>query len=154
VPGELCIAGDGVALGYWNQPKLTAERFIPDPFSLTPGATLYQTGDLARYQPDGKLELLGRLDHQIKIRGFRIELGEIETVLEQHPGVGQSVVMVRQDEGGNSRLVVYLVARQKQTPTSAQLRDFLKERLPEYMVPSVFVFLDALPLNPNGKINR
>ena len=134
VPGELYIGGDGLARGYLNRPELTAERFIPHPFSSEPGARLYKTGDLARYRPDGTIEHLGRLDFQVKMRGFRIELGEIESVLGQHPAVGQAVVMARQDTPGDTRLVAYVVNRQPATTT--QLQQHVMEHLPLYMVPS------------------
>jgi thioesterase domain-containing protein/acyl carrier protein len=151
----LCIAGDGVALGYWNQPKLTAERFIPDPFSLTPGATLYRTGDRARWRNDGKLEHLGRLDFQVKIRGYRVELGEIETAIARHPAIRETVVIVSEEEvSGDSRLVAYLVAQSPPANLVDQLRAQLRAGLPDYMVPSAFVVLDALPLTTNGKIDR
>jgi amino acid adenylation domain-containing protein len=154
VPGELYAGGDGVARGYLNRPDLTAARFIPDPFSTKPGARLYKTGDLARYLPDGNLELLGRLDHQVKLRGFRIELGEIEAVLSQHPAVRDVVVRAREDRPGVKQLVAYLTPRQQSTPTPSALRHFLKEKFPDYMIPSIFVTLDALPLTPNGKVDR
>jgi acyl-CoA synthetase (AMP-forming)/AMP-acid ligase II/acyl carrier protein len=154
VTGELYIGGDGVARGYLNRPELTAEKFIPDPFSSHPGARLYRTGDLARYLPDGVIEFLGRLDHQVKIRGYRIELGEIETVLCTHPGVHATVVLAREDHPGNKQLVAYVVANRDIPLTSAELRAFLRRTLPEYMLPSAFVFLGSLPLTPNGKIDR
>ena len=154
VPGELHIGGMGVARGYLNRPDLTAEKFVPDPFSAEPGARLYKTGDLARYLPDGNIEFLGRADHQVKIRGFRIELGEIETVLGQHPAVREAVVLARDDAPGEKRLVAYVVARPQSPPPAHDLRGFLKERLPEHMVPAVFVRLDALPLTPSGKVDR
>jgi amino acid adenylation domain-containing protein len=153
VSGELHIGGDGLARGYLNRPELTAEKFIPNPFSDKPGSRLYKTGDLARYLPDGNIEFLGRIDHQVKIRGFRIELGEIEAVLSQHPGVQEAVVTVREDLPGDKRLVAYFVVRQV-TVSSRELRDFLRRQLPEYMVPAAFMRLDALPLTPNGKIDR
>jgi len=133
---------------------LTAEAFIPNPFGDEPGARLYRTGDLVRYLPDGRIEFLGRIDHQVKIRGFRIELGEIEAVLGQHPGVRETVVLAREDEPGEKRLVAYVVPNDGQEPTVSELRRFLKEKLPEYMVPSAFVTLEALPLTPNGKVDR
>jgi aspartate racemase len=154
VCGELYIGGDGVARDYLNHPELTAESFLPDRSSDKPGARLYKTGDLARYLPDGNIEFIGRLDHQVKIRGFRIELGEIEAVLGQHPAVRETVVMAREDVHGDKRLAAYVAPREEQAPAVAELRSFLKSKLPEHMVPSVFVFLDALPLTPNGKVNR
>jgi amino acid adenylation domain-containing protein len=154
IPGEVHIGGVGLARGYLNRPDLTAEKFIPNPFSDEPGSRLYKTGDLARYLPDGNIEFLGRIDYQVKIRGFRVELGEIETVLADHPGVRQSVALVREDEPGQKRLVAYVVAKQEFSLTTSELRGFLKDKLPEYMIPSAFVTLDALPLTPNGKVNR
>lgn len=154
VPGELYIGGVGLARGYLNRPDLTVEKFIPNPFSIEPGARLYKTGDLARYLPDGNIEFLGRIDHQVKLRGFRIELGEIETALSQHSGVKHTVVIVREDLSYQKRLVAYVVSRQKPIPTIYNLRQFLAQKLPEYMIPSAFVFLDELPLTPNGKIDR
>ena len=154
VPGELHIGGAGLARGYLNRPELTAEKFIANPFSTEPGARLYKTGDLARYLPDGNIEFLGRIDHQVKIRGFRIELGEIEAVLRQHPTVGQAVAAVTQDSRGDESLVAYVVSNREPAPTASQLRDFLKQKLPDYMVPKAFVFLPSLPLTSNGKVNR
>ncbi len=153
VPGELYIGGAGLARGYLNRPELTAEKFIPNPFSHEEDARLYKTGDLVRYLPDGTIEFLGRIDHQVKIRGFRIELGEIEAVLAQHPKVREAVVIASEDIPGNKRLVAYVVPHQK-TLTSSELRRFLKEQLPDYMLPSAFVMLEALPLTPNGKVDR
>jgi amino acid adenylation domain-containing protein len=153
-PGEIYIGGAGLARGYLNRPELTAERFIPDPNSLTPETYLYKTGDLARYLSDGNVEFLGRIDYQVKLRGFRIELEEIEATLSQQPGVQQSVVLAREDVPGHKRLVAYVVPDKRQTVTSDALRCFLKEKLPEYMVPSAFVLLEALPLSANGKIDR
>jgi amino acid adenylation domain-containing protein len=153
VPGELHIGGASLARGYLNRPDLTAEKFISNPFNDRTGTRLYKTGDKARYLPDGNIEFLGRLDNQVKIRGFRIELGEIEAVLTTHPEVREAVVIDREDTPGNKRLVAYIVA-QEQSEILNQLRDFLKQKLPDYMVPSVFVFLDALPLTPNGKVDR
>ncbi len=155
VPGELYIGGAGLARGYLNRPELTAQRFIAHPVSDEPAARLYKTGDLARYFRDGNIEYLGRIDHQVKLRGFRIELGEIEAVLSQHPVVQQGVVVVREDSPGNQQLVAYLVPHPEQAaPTASELRQFLKQQLPEYMVPSAFVTLDSLPLTPNGKVDR
>ncbi len=155
VAGELYIGGVGVARGYLNRPELTAEKFIPDPFSAEPGRKLFKTGDLARYRRDGAIEFLGRIDHQVKIRGFRIELGEIEAVLLQHPAIEQAVVVAREDTPGNKRLIAYLVsAQQETTPSTESLRGYLKDRLPDYMIPSLFLFLEALPLSANGKVDR
>jgi len=154
VPGELYIGGAGLARGYLNRPDLTEEKFIPHPFSSEPGARLYKTGDLARYLPDGNIEFLGRLDHQVKLRGYRIELGEIEAVLSQHPAVQEVVVMPREDVPDDKRLVAYVVPQREQNPTSSELRRLVQKRLPDYMVPSAFVLLEALPLNANGKIDR
>jgi amino acid adenylation domain-containing protein/non-ribosomal peptide synthase protein (TIGR01720 family) len=153
VSGELYIGGDGLARGYLNHPELTAEKFMPNPFSDEPGARLYKTGDLARYLPDGNIEFLGRIDHQVKIRGFRIELGEVEATLTQHPAVHQAVVVVREDVLGDKRLVAYCVT-QPQAISARELRKFLQQQLPQYMVPSYFVLLDVLPLTPNGKVDR
>ncbi|MEG4800498.1 amino acid adenylation domain-containing protein [Microcoleus sp. ARI1-B5] len=152
VAGELHIGGSGLARGYLQRDDLTTERFIPNPFRET--ERIYKTGDLARYLPDGNIECLGRLDFQVKIRGFRIELGEIESVLVKHPNVQQAVVIVREDFPGDKRLVGYIVAVNNQNPTIQELRSLLKEYVPEYMVPSIFVFLEALPLTPNGKVDR
>ena len=154
VSGEVYIGGDGLARGYFNCPELTAEKFIPHPFSTTPGARLYRSGDVARYLPDGHIEFLGRLDHQVKIRGFRIELGEIETVLGQHPAVRETVLLAREDIPGDKRLVAYIVPEPGQTPQHSALRHFLTEKLPEYMVPSAFVMLEGFPLTHHGKIDR
>jgi amino acid adenylation domain-containing protein len=154
VPGELCVGGAGLSRGYLNRADLTAEKFIPDPFSHQPGACLYKSGDLARRLPDGDIEYLGRIDHQVKIRGFRIELGEIESVLKQHPHVREVVVMYRADVQGEHRLVCYVVGDQSQTVTTSDLYDFSSSRLPDYMVPSAFVMLDGLPLTANGKVDR
>lgn len=155
VPGELHIGGAGLARGYLNRPQLTAEKFIRHPFAADHGARLYKTGDIARYRADGTIELLGRRDHQIKLRGYRIELGEIEADLAEYPGVRQAVVVVREDTPGDQRLVAYLVATDPVVaPPAGDLRAFLKERLPAYMVPTAFVVLPELPLTPNGKIDR
>ncbi|QDL09660.1 non-ribosomal peptide synthetase [Brasilonema octagenarum UFV-E1] len=152
VSGELHIGGVGLARGYWNKPQLTQEKFISSPFEA--GKYLYKTGDLARYRSDGNIEYLGRIDHQVKIRGFRIELGEIEALLASHPDVWESVVMLREDEPGDKRLVAYVVPQIEQSPTVTELRQFLKAKLPEYMIPSAFVLLQSLPLTPNGKVDR
>lgn len=152
ITGELHIGGVGLARGYLNRPDLTAEKFIPNPFSDRPGARLYKTGDLARYQSNGMLECLGRIDNQVKIRGYRIELGEVEAVLSEYPEVKDAVVLAQQDVPGG-RLVAYAVVRKKDA-TIDSLRDFLQQKLPEYMVPSAFVLLEALPLTANGKVDR
>jgi amino acid adenylation domain-containing protein len=154
IPGEVFLGGLGLADGYLHRPELTAERFVPDPFSGEPGARLYRTGDRARHRPDGLLEFLGRTDHQIKIRGTRIEPGEIETTLEAMPGVGRVVATAR-GEGTAQRLVAYLEGDgSAPAPSEAEMRAELRRRLPEAMVPAAFVTLDALPLNANGKIDR
>jgi len=153
VPGELHIGGVGLARGYLNSPELTAEKFIPHLYSDRPNTRLYKTGDLARYLPDGNIEFLGRIDDQVKIRGFRIELGEIEAVLSQYPAIKQTVVAVREEQPGNQSLVAYVVPPEQKLGVS-DLRCFLKEKLPEYMVPNAFVFLEAIPLTPNGKLDR
>jgi amino acid adenylation domain-containing protein len=162
VTGELYIGGAGLARGYWHKPDLTAEKFIPHPFSTDPTARIYQTGDLARYLPTGAIECLGRVDFQVKLRGFRIELGGIEAVLCQHPQIAQAVATVREDTPGDRRLVAYIITDRQSdlsdnqlTPaTIRQLREFLADQLPSYMVPSAFVLLETLPLTPNGKIDR
>ncbi|MHC0068928.1 non-ribosomal peptide synthetase, partial [Nostoc sp. UIC 10890] len=183
IPGELHIAGVGLAKGYLNRPELTTEKFIPNPFkrsrgageqgsrgakilpnsqSLVPSPRLYKTGDLARYLPDGNIEYLGRIDNQVKIRGFRIELAEIEALLGQHDDVQICCVIAREETPGNKRLVAYVVPhlqaicteRSRSTPTTDELRQFLDDKLPGYMVPSVFVMLESLPLTPNGKVDR
>ncbi|MCX7890250.1 MAG: amino acid adenylation domain-containing protein, partial [Rhodobacteraceae bacterium] len=153
VAGELWIAGIQVGRGYVGRDDLTAQRFLPDPFSDRPGARMYRTGDLARHLPDGAIEYLGRTDFQVKIRGQRIELGEIEAALDRHPKVSQSVVMAREDTPGDLRLAAYVVPRDG-TPTAAELREHLSQTLPPYMVPAAFVVLDALPLTPSGKADR
>ncbi len=153
VPGELYVGGDGLAQGYLNRPELTEQKFIANPFSDRPHDRLYKTGDLVRYRADGTLEFLGRLDNQVKIRGFRIELGEIETVLSRCPKVREAAIVV-QTQDSDKRLVAYVVPNSEQLLTSQELRAFLKETLPDYMVPSIFMLLDALPLTPNGKIDR
>ncbi len=154
VPGELYVGGDGLARDYWNRPELTAEKFIPDPFGSEPGARLYKTGDLVRYLPDGNLEFLGRIDSQVKIRGFRVEPGETEMVVGRHPAVQDATVVVREDRPGEKRLVAYIVPRSGETFAVADVRDFLQDQLPDYMLPGAFVTMESLPLTPNGKINR
>jgi len=154
VPGEILIGGDGLARGYLNRPELTAEKFIAHPFTDNAQARLYKTGDLARYLPDGAIEFLGRIDRQIKLRGFRIELGEIESVLGLYPGINEVVVTVREDHPGDKRLVAYLTHSEQEPPQVNELRLFLKEKLPEYMVPAAFVLLDKMPLTANGKLDR
>jgi amino acid adenylation domain-containing protein len=155
-PGRLYIGGEGLARGYLHRPELTAERFIPDPFARQPGRRLYDTGDLARFLPDGNLEYLGRIDHQVKIRGFRVELAEIEASLSQHPGVRQVVVVASAlpQDAQQKRLVAYYVSSLPTAPPPHELRRFLEEKLPDYMIPSLFIWLAALPLTPNGKIDR
>ena len=153
VAGELYIGGAGLARGYHNQPAQTAERFIPHPYSQNAGERLYRTGDLARYRADGNIEFLGRVDEQVKIRGFRIEVGEVEAVLAQHAGVRESVVVAREDDRGSTHLVAYVVANNGDLQT-AELRNYMKQRLPEYMLPSAIVRLEVFPLTPNGKLDR
>ena len=150
--GELCIGGCGVARGYLNRHDLTAEKFVADPFSPDPRARLYRTGDLARCLPDGNIEFCGRIDHQVKLHGYRVELGEIEEALREHGGVQDAVVLLREDESGDKQVVAYVTSRQTLTP--ATLREHLKARLPQYMVPSAFVLMERLPLTSNGKIDR
>ncbi|MEH1824947.1 MAG: non-ribosomal peptide synthase/polyketide synthase [Nostoc sp.] len=179
VPGELHIGGAGLARGYFNRPELTQEKFIPNPFggsrgageqgkkiaqsplplipspqSPIPNSRLYKTGDLVRYLPDGNIEYLGRIDNQVKIRGFRIELGEIEAVLNQNVDVQTSCVIAREDNPGEKRLVAYVVPQTEVIPTTSELRQFLKAKLPDHIVPNAFVILEALPLTPNGKVDR
>src|SRR5947209_8073863 len=155
IPGELYIGGEGLARGYLHRPELTADRFIPHPFSTEPNARLYKTGDLARYRPDGSLEFLGRLDQQVKLRGYRIELGEIEALLSQHPAVRECLVLVREAGSGDKRLVAYILPADAEARASVSaLRSYLQATLPEYMVPTAFVEVEAWPLTPNGKIDR
>ena len=153
VPGELYIGGSGLARGYLDRPEITAERFVPDPFAGAPGERLYRTGDLVRWRPDGELEFLGRVDHQVKIRGFRVEPGEIEAALRGHPEVHDAAVVLKPGPGGDPRLVAYTV-RERTVDAPADLKAHLRERLPEFMVPAVFVELPALPLTPSGKVDR
>lgn len=154
VPGELYVGGEGLARGYWQRADITAERFVPHPFSQTPGARLYRTGDLVRTRASGELEYLGRIDQQVKLRGFRIELGEIEATLVQHPAVREAVVLAREDPPGEKRLVAYLVPEAAQASMIAELRTYLQGQLPAYMLPASIVLLDALPLSVNGKVDR
>ena len=153
-PGELYIGGHGLAWGYVHRPELTAERFLPNPFGREEGARLYRTGDLVRTLPDGTLEFLGRLDHQVKVRGFRIELGEVEAVVATHPAIRQAVVVASQGSEGDARLAAYVVPRPGMELDVAALRAHVHERLPEYMAPAAWEVLDELPLTPNGKVNR
>jgi amino acid adenylation domain-containing protein len=154
VTGEVYVGGDGLSVGYWNRPELTAEKFVPHPFSNSTEAKLYKTGDLGRFDEKGNLEFIGRVDHQVKIRGLRIELGEIESVLFKHPQVSNCVVVAREDRPGDKRLAAYIVPGPKGAPAVSELRGYLKTHLPEFMVPAAFVFMDALPLTPNEKVDR
>jgi amino acid adenylation domain-containing protein/non-ribosomal peptide synthase protein (TIGR01720 family) len=154
VPGEICVGGTGLARGYLNRAELTSERFVPNPFSTVPGARLYRSGDRARYLATGDIEYLGRIDQQVKVRGYRIELGEIEAVLSQHPTVRQAVLMVREDQPGNKRLACYIVAEQGARPDIKELRRFLRNKLPDHMIPTAFMMLESLPLNSHGKVER
>ncbi len=167
VVGELYLAGVGLARGYLNQPGKTAERFLADPFSSKPGARLYRTGDLVRWSPEGLLEFRGRVDHQVKVRGYRIELGEVEARLAEHPGVAEAIAVVREDVPGDKRLISYVVPKACASRTDCQsvlqgeeqlsvsdLRGFLQQRLPGYMIPSAFVLLDAFPRTAGGKVDR
>ena len=154
VDGELYIGGVGVARGYLNRPELTAERFVTDPFSDAPGARLYRTGDMARWRADGNLEYRGRNDHQVKIRGYRIELGEIESRLMRHEAVREAVVLAREDEPGQKRLVAYYTSDAESAPSVESLRAHLQSQLPSYMVPAAYVWLEKWPLSPNGKLDR
>ncbi len=154
VAGELHIGGTGVALGYFKRPELTAQRFIPDPFFPAPQAQLYKTGDMGRYLPDGTIQFLGRIDHQVKIRGFRIELGEIEAAVTQHPGVREAAILVREDQPGSKVLCAYVVPQPRETVEVAALRQALRQKLPDYMVPAFILLLEELPLTSNGKVDR
>ncbi|HEX7243233.1 MAG TPA: phosphopantetheine-binding protein, partial [Longimicrobiaceae bacterium] len=150
VPGELFLGGPGLARGYLGRPALTAERFVPDAFSAAPGARLYRTGDRVRWTEAGVLEFLGRIDQQVKVRGFRVEPGEVEAALGEHPAVRAAAVLAREDAAGERVLVGYVVG----DAAEAELRGHLRALLPEYMVPGAWVFLDALPITPNGKLDR
>jgi amino acid adenylation domain-containing protein len=154
VKGELCVGGPGLARGYLNLPDVTAEKFIPDPFGQEPGARQYRTGDLARHLPDGNISFIGRADHQVKIRGYRIELGEIENVLNQHPAIQEAVAVARDHDAGDKRIIAYVVPKEGADWAVGELRSYLKEMIPEYMVPSMFVPLAAMPLTPSGKVDR
>lgn len=155
VTGELYIGGDGLARGYLNRPELTSERFVPHPFKSDPDARLYKTGDLVRFLPSGDIDFVSRIDFQVKIRGFRVELGEIESVLTQHAGVKQCIVVAREDgPTRNKRLVAYCVINSEKLPAVSALREYLLDKLPDYMIPAFFVRLEQLPLTPNGKVNR
>jgi amino acid adenylation domain-containing protein len=154
VPGELYIGGEGLARAYLDRPDNTAERFVPDPFGKRPGARLYRTGDLSRHLPEGDIEFLGRIDHQVKVHGLRIELGEIEVVLAGHQGVREAVVVARLDDSGESRLIAYVVAARTPAPNETELSRYLIDKLPYYMVPSAFITMNSLPMTPNGKVDR
>jgi amino acid adenylation domain-containing protein/thioester reductase-like protein len=154
VAGELYISGIGLARGYLNLPDTTAEKFIPDPFSVEPGQRMYRSGDLARYQPDGNIMFLGRTDYQVKVRGFRIETGEIEAALKEFNEVIDAVVVVKEGKNGDKMLAAYVVPAPNHHPEERELRDFLKQRLPEYMLPTIFMTIEALPLTPSGKVDR
>ncbi len=154
VAGELYLGGVGLARGYWHRCELTAEKFVPDPFGSEAGGRLYRTGDWARWRPNGSLEYIGRRDEQVKLRGNRIELGEIETALRLHPKIQDAAVIISQDAAGEKRIAAYLVSNEDQVPSQAQLRKYLADKMPEYMIPAVFIPLAELPLSPNGKLDR
>jgi len=154
VPGELYLAGEGMARGYLKNPELTAERFVPNPFGTGPGERLYRTGDLVRYLADDGIVFMGRLDQQVKLRGSRIELGEIEVVLRSHPSVEQAIATLIQESPGDKYLAAYVVPKDEQSGDALELRSYMRTRLPEYMLPATFVFLDKFPLTDSGKINR
>jgi hypothetical protein len=154
VLGELCLGGVQLARGYLHRPERTASSFLPNPFTEKPGQRIYRTGDLVRYLPDGNIQFLGRIDHQVKMHGLRIELGEIESVLAQHPAAREPVVLLREDRPGLKRLVAYLVASRDEALAVRDLRAYAAERLPDFMVPAAFVIRDHWPLTPSGKLNR
>jgi non-ribosomal peptide synthetase component F len=154
VVGEVFTGGEGLARCYLRRPALTAEKFIPDPFSEEAGARLYRVGDLARYLPDGRMEFLGRTDFQVKIKGHRMELGEVEAAIGSHPHVAENVVVVRTNGAGEKRLVAYVIPRRSARGSASELRGHVGQKLPEYMWPSAFVFMESFPLTPNGKVDR
>ena len=154
IAGDLYVSGPGLARGYLNRPEITAEKFVADPFGREPGARMYKTGDLARYLATGEIEFAGRTDDQVKIRGYRVELEEIEAVLGAHAGVREVVVVARENASGEKNLVAYVVPSREQVPTASELRSYLKQKLPHYMVPSAFVLLEAMPKTPNGKVDK
>jgi acyl-CoA synthetase (AMP-forming)/AMP-acid ligase II/acyl carrier protein len=154
VDGEICIGGGGLARGYWQRANLTAEKFVGDQYSAMDGARIYRTGDKGRYLADGNIAFSGRMDEQVKVRGFRIELGEIESVLREHESVKDALVIAREDKGAEKRLVAYVVTAPETSRNISELRSYLKERLPDYMIPAAFVYLEALPLTSHGKIDR
>ena len=154
VPGELVIGGDGVVPGYLGREELTKERFLPDPFIGKENSFMYRTGDLAKFLPDGRIECLGRMDHQVKIRGYRVELGEIDNVVRSYDAIHEGAVILREDSPGDKRLVAYVSLVDNSGYSEEKLKQILKDRLPEFMVPSVFVVMPALPQTPNGKIDR
>jgi acyl carrier protein len=154
VRGEICVGGDCLALGYWRRPELTSERFVPSPFKSSDSPRLYKTGDLARYLPDGDIEFLGRADNQVKISGMRVELGEIEAALNSHPQIREAVVTVTSQSLDRYRLVAYFIARDGRPSIGNELQRFLRSNLPDHMIPSDFLLVDAFPLLPSGKVNR
>jgi acyl carrier protein len=154
VIGELYIGGSGIGRGYLNRPGLTAEKFIPNPFSAEPGSRLYKSGDLARYLPDGNIDFVGRIDQQVKIRGFRVELGEIESVLGSHEAIQQAIVLAFSHQSGGKYLAAYIILNHGHPTDGNIFRKYLKQKLPEFMIPGRFVFLDSFPMTPSGKIDR
>lgn len=154
IAGDLYVSGPGLARGYLNRPEITAEKFVQDPFSDVPGTRMYKTGDLARYLANGEIEFAGRIDDQVKIRGYRVELEEIEAVLGAHPGVHEVVIVARENASGEKSLIAYLVPSREQVPTASELRTYLKQKLPAYMVPAAVVLLEAMPKTPNGKVDK